>query len=70
MDKAEDVIIGGIPLSEENYLSLRKAYNKAISEGKTEFTFQNNDILVDFARYVLECMETYAIIKPLVNEDD
>lgn len=69
MAKADDIFIGGILLSEENYLALRKAYKKALKNEETEFEFQKNTLLTDFAKYVLECMETYPIIKPLKQNE-
>lgn len=60
----------GIPITEENYLTLRKAYRKAVKEEQKEFQCFNHELLVDFAKYVLEYMETFPHIKPLIDQPD
>lgn len=67
---SDPIFIGGILLTEENYLSLRKAYRKALAENKHEFTWNGHDWLREFVKHVLHSMETYAIIKPLINQPD
>lgn len=64
----DEVYIGGILLSEKNYLSLRKAYREAVKEKKPEFRWQDHDWVTDFIKYVLEMMEQYSIIKPLIDK--
>lgn len=38
--------------------SLTKAYNKAVKEGKTQFTYKGNELLVSYAKYLIEYMNT------------
>jgi hypothetical protein len=64
----EPIYIGGILLSEENYLSLRKAYRRALTQQKKEFMWKNTEWVVDFIKYVLETMEMNPIIKPLIDK--
>lgn len=37
---------------------LKRAYNKAVKENKTEFTFKGNVLLVSYAKYVIEYFES------------
>lgn len=37
--------------------SLRKAYDKAVKAGLSEFTFNGQVLLVDYAKYLLEYLE-------------
>jgi hypothetical protein len=60
----------GVPITEENYLTLRKAYRKAVKAGQKEFWCFKHQWLVDFAKYMLEYMETFAHIKPLIDQPD
>lgn len=59
-----------IPTTEENYLSLRKAYRQAVEERKEDFTWEDQVLVTNFVKYVLEHMEMDPIIKPLINEPD
>lgn len=61
---------GGIPITEENYLALRKLYRKAVAEGKLQFKFMDHEWVTVYIKYVLEHMETYTWIKPLINQPD
>lgn len=51
-----------LPVSEENYLSLRKAYRKAIKQAN--FEWRDMVLETDFAKYMLEYME----MSPLITE--
>jgi hypothetical protein len=66
----EPIEIGGIPLSEENYLDLRRLYNKAVEIESDNLVFHGKEMVTSFAKYVLEEMETHPIIKPLIPDDD
>jgi len=46
-----------IVVNKANYNSLKKAYDKAIKENKIEFTYSNNVLLVNYAKYLLEYMK-------------
>lgn len=41
-------------LSEENYDEFVKIYEKAVSKGDVSFEFYGQEILVEFAKYLLE----------------
>lgn len=36
---------------------LKKARDKAIEEGKDQFTFKDNELLVSFAKYLIQHLE-------------
>jgi hypothetical protein len=38
--------------------AFKRAYNKAVKEAKTEFDFLGNVILVAYAKYLIEYLET------------
>lgn len=57
-----------IEITKENYLSLRKAYRAAVKEGRSEFIFMGQTLLIDYAKHVLQYMETFEHIKPFVNK--
>lgn len=38
--------------------ALRKAYEKAIAEGKESFIFEGHEMLVAFVKYVLEYLDS------------
>jgi hypothetical protein len=61
---------GGIEITKKNYLALRKAYRKAVSEKQEQFVFQKQTLLTDFAKYVLQYMETFPSIQPLMDKPD
>lgn len=46
-----------ITISRPNYRRLKMSYDKAVKEGKTDFTFDGDTLLVQYAKYVLEYME-------------
>lgn len=68
--KMEKINISGIDVTEENYLSLRSAYRKAVAEEKEEFVWNSHDWVVKYIKYVLEAMEQYPIIKAVIDEPD
>lgn len=37
-----------------DYVKLKKEYAKAIKEGKDIFTFKGNELLVNYAKYLIE----------------
>lgn len=39
-------------------LALRKAYNKAVEDKRDQFTFEGNEYLVSYAKYLLEFLDT------------
>lgn len=57
-------------ITEENYLSFRKAYRKAIQNKEAAFNWQGMLVEVPFAYYCLEYMETFGFIKAVMAEDD
>ncbi len=44
-------------VNEETVNALRIAYEQAIEKGNDEFTFQNQQMLVGYAKYLLEYLE-------------
>lgn len=40
---------------------LRRLYKQAVSEGATEFTFKEHTVLVDYAKYLIEYLETFKL---------
>lgn len=45
-------------ISKENYPAFKKAYQKALKEGKDQFVFEGQDVLTAYAKYVCEYMDT------------
>jgi len=41
-------------ITEHNFKQLQLLYNKAIKYGHSSFTFEDEEILTDYARYVIE----------------
>ena len=39
------------------YIKLRTAYNRAMREGKIQFTFEGQEILVAYAKYLIQYLE-------------
>ncbi len=46
-----------IEVTPENYKELKKAYDKAVAEGVKSFMFKEHELLVAYAKYVLEYMK-------------
>lgn len=51
-----------IPVTQETYKTIKRLYDKAIRDGKTEFIFGGHVLLVSYAKYLLEYMQS--ILKP------
>ena len=47
-----------IDFNKEKVDKLRKEYNKARANNKTQFVFEGKDILVDYAKYLLEYLDS------------
>ena len=43
-----------IEFDREQYLSLKKAYVKAVNEGREQFVFEKHLLLTSYAKYLLE----------------
>lgn len=41
-----------------DYKPLKKEYNKAVKENKKQFNYKGNILLTDYAKYLLQYMET------------
>lgn len=39
------------------YQKLRRAYNNAVRQGKEQFVFEGQDILVAYAKYLIQYLE-------------
>jgi hypothetical protein len=37
--------------------AFKRAYNKAVKEGQTSFMFSGNEVLVSYAKYVIEYLQ-------------
>lgn len=64
----DNSMLGSIEVNEENYLSLVTAYRRAVHKNLVEFNWKGNVIITGFAKYVLEYMETFPVIKPLIRK--
>lgn len=42
----------------ENFPEFKKAYTEAIDEGKDKFDFKGDEVLVGYAKYVIEYVES------------
>jgi hypothetical protein len=47
----------------ENYKKLKKAYDKAVANKQNQFEFQQNTLLVSYAKYLLEHLRNVLNIK-------
>lgn len=45
-------------ISAENLPRFKNLYNKAVKENKTSFIFDGQEVLVQFAKYLIEYAET------------
>lgn len=52
-----------ILFDKEKYLSLKLLYDKAVSEGRETFWFENNQLLTSYAKYLLQHLENVLQIK-------
>jgi hypothetical protein len=61
-----------VGVTEENYLSLRKAYRLALKRNLISFKWKDIGLVVSFAKYMLEYMEmdTSIITEAVKAEDD
>jgi len=48
---------GSISINHQTYRKLKKQYNKAVIQKKATFMFEGNELLVDYAKYLLQYME-------------
>lgn len=73
MDTIRIPLVGGgesfLPVSEENYLSLRKDYRQAVKQNVGEFTWRQMKLLTTFAQYMLEYMEMSPLIDDAVKAE-
>jgi ABC-type transporter MlaC component len=53
-----------IDINLSNYNKIKKAYNQAIADKKQIFYCFGTELLVDYAKYLLEYMEDTLKIKP------
>lgn len=53
-----------IEFTREKMQALRKEYNRAVRDGKDVFIFEGHELLVSYAKYVLEYLST---LFPTVN---
>ena len=44
-------------LTLEDLEELKMAYNKAVESGETQFVFKENNLLVSYAKYLIEYLE-------------
>jgi len=56
-----------ISVNKEYMQGLRKAYNKAVKEGKDQFKYNENDFVTGYAKYFLEYYEPKFGIKQFTN---
>lgn len=61
--------MGTIEITEQNYLSLRKAYRKAIERNEEDMVWQGHELLTSYVKYVLEYMEMQPIITEAVKAE-
>jgi len=50
-------------VTEENFNKFKKAYNKAVRENKTQFDFGDSTVLIDYAKYLIQYVETKMLEK-------
>lgn len=41
----------------EDFVALKAAYESALNEDKTSFTFQDGELLIHYAKYLIEYLE-------------
>lgn len=41
-------------ITKDNVKKFKKAYNKAVKDGKAVFKFEGQDVLVSYAKYMIE----------------
>jgi len=52
-----------ISFDNNKYTKLRKAYKTALNDGKKSFVFEGHEVLVSYAKYLLEYLETQLRVK-------
>jgi len=53
--------MGKITMNKQELSRLKRYYRRAIRQGKTKFTFQGHVLLVAFAKYYIEYIETVVL---------
>lgn len=46
-----------ISVTKPDYIKLKRAYDAALEEGHTSFVFQERELLVDYAKYLLQYLK-------------
>jgi hypothetical protein len=44
-------------LNRNDYLDLKRHYEQAVKDGKTQFTWRERELLVAYAKYLLEYLD-------------
>jgi len=44
-------------VTEKNFQAFKKAYEQAVKDGAKVFTFERQDVLTDYAKYLIEYLE-------------
>jgi hypothetical protein len=57
MLKQEKIATGSLTIDMPTYKRLKKAYEQALKENKKSFIFENTELLVDYAKYLLQYLE-------------
>jgi hypothetical protein len=52
-----------IEFTPDKLKALKKAYNKARTLGREQFDFEGHPLLVPYAKYLIEYLETYSPIR-------
>lgn len=47
-----------ISFNKETYLNLKKEYGVSVKKGKESFVFEGKELLTDYAKYVIQYLET------------
>lgn len=47
-----------VNFDKQKLAKLKSQYNKAIKDGKESFIFDSNELLVSYAKYLIEYLET------------
>lgn len=57
MNNAKDAALN-ITFTAQKTRELRKAYNRALHTNQNQFAFEGREVLVDYAKYLLEYLES------------
>lgn len=58
-----------VKVTKSDVAELKRLYKKAISDGKDQFVFKGFDVLVSYAKYLIEYLDSNGTMTRAVGDD-